>query len=175
MYGERDSVIRTRSYLGHGLVASSDVYQSVGLEHVVDFVAGVFVQSAHGKYIIFGVTGLFEVLKSTGTYDTCCVIVRRRYLIRKKVTKVAREFRPVKTYKRWHAPNYWRQVLGPRTTVVLSPVAYDGTGRSAGAVCRYALSQTLRACACARPITHNAVEQWTVGVGLHGRAVGPTW
>lgn len=36
------------TYFDHGFVARPDVYQGVRLEHVVDLVAGVFVQSAHG-------------------------------------------------------------------------------------------------------------------------------
>lgn len=39
----------TLSYLNCRFVASSDVDQSVGFKNVVDFVSGVFVQSAHGN------------------------------------------------------------------------------------------------------------------------------
>lgn len=48
----------TYAYFGHGLVASSDVDQRVGLEHVVDLVAGVFIESAHFKAM-----GKFEAFR----------------------------------------------------------------------------------------------------------------
>lgn len=48
MYNKRRFGFRFGIYLGHGFVASSDIDQGVGLEHVFDLVRGMFVQGAHG-------------------------------------------------------------------------------------------------------------------------------